>query len=58
MYHMVTVCVRIKHSDYKRIRGVFPGEYGETAAHYFMRLRKFLEKKKQTEEGWGMEQGE
>ena len=55
---MVTMVFRMRYSDYKIIRSIFPSEYDETTAHYFMRLRKFLQKKSQEDEGWGRKQGE
>ena len=49
---MGTLTIRIRYSDLRKIRNIFKGEYGETAAHYFMRLAKFLKNKRQTEEVW------
>jgi len=40
-----TKTYRIKLSTYKRLRRVFEAERGETTAHYFERLTKFLEQR-------------
>lgn len=48
MLHLVTMnkqkIVRMKYSTFLRIKRLFPGERGETMAHYFERLAKFIER--------------
>jgi len=42
---MKTINVRMTYNTLKRIKHIFPAERGETAAHYFLRLAKWLELK-------------